>query len=68
MISANERLFGGPESETGVLGAGRLTSGRESGALFPFELVPPILDCVDVILDDTGAVGFVVARGCAVPV
>lgn len=68
MISAYERFFGGPEPATGALGAGRLTSGRESGALFPFELVPPTFDCVDVVLVNTGAVGFVDERGCAVPV
>jgi len=67
MISANERFLRCPESAAATW-AGRLTSGRESGALLPFELVPPNFDCVDVDLDDTGAGGFVVGRGCAVPV
>lgn len=67
MISANERFLRCAESALASW-AGRLTSGRESGALFPFELVPPNRDCVDVDLDGTEAVGFVVGRGCAVPV
>lgn len=68
MISLNERFFRCAESAAGAAGAGRLTSGRESGALLPFELVPPTLDWVDVVLDGSGGGFIAVERGCAVPV